>query len=99
MFKDHPAQWLKTAARTRGDFEGWSDPEREAGSRSAELSSRALSAFTDEELDNEIRGLALSAAQRGTFKSPPCLDADCPCVFHEIWNATPDSGGNDSHER
>jgi hypothetical protein len=91
MFKDHPGQWLKTAARTRGDFEGWSDPEREGGTGSAELSSSALSRFTDEELDNELRKLALLSAQDGTFDSPPCPDPKCPCFFHEVWNAWPGS--------
>jgi hypothetical protein len=87
VYRDHPDRWLKTGGRTSGDLQGWNDSERDRDGSSTELSLRAISRFSDEEMHHQARRLDRAQVEAGSFGAPPCSDPACPCEFHEVWNA------------
>lgn len=77
VHQQHPAQWLKYAARTRPDEEGWSDPGRLQGEevRPGDTLEERLAAL-DEQEDRED-----ALAARGATSE--CAEPQCPCPYHQ----------------
>jgi hypothetical protein len=81
VYQEQPAQWLKWAARSMPDREGWTDPGPE----------QAQAGLTAEEwIDAVNRGQrdpedAIRALQNGTLEDriAGCPDPHCPCPHHK----------------
>jgi hypothetical protein len=82
VYQENPTVWLTRAARSKVDRDGWTDhPPDPMEARFGDLS-----AYSDQELDEELERLmqGMYSEELGDWPVvPPCSHPRCRCPFHK----------------